>query len=392
MADETPMSPITAAEPPKAAALSEAGTPAASTLKLKPVIRKPIVGATQSALKPGLKLPPKTGATVSELRPGLKLPPKPGASGVLKPGLKLPAKPVIRKPGSAESAVSIPKPVSPVAAEPASQPAEPAAPVAKIDMSGVAKLPTVEMQAIRRDEELKVPEAPKPMEALKSVTQKLKGITQQIPAQAILHKTGIIADGAVSDAQKQAAKSKTARISLSDAMGVAPVKNEAAPMKTIRIKRPVDIPGAAKSPEPATAVGPAAEKSAEAAAEVKSETAEEAPSTVTQRKTLKISRPTGGAVRPGGKFGIKRAGAATPAPAAAKISGSETSAADTGDAVADIADIPPLPMPPPPVAAEPVSDVPAWVTSLSAVVQIAACIVIGALAWLLYSDSQILPF
>ena len=225
-----------------------------------------------------------------------------------------------------------------------------------------------------------------------TVTQKLKGVTQQIPQQAILRKTGIIADQDLSDAQKQAAKSRTARISLSDAMGVAPVKNEAAPMKTIRIKRPVDIPGAAKSPEPAAAVGPAAEKSAEAAAEVKSETAAEAPSTVTQRKTLKISRPTGGAVRPGGKFGIKRAGAATPAPAAAKISGSETSAADTGDAVADIADIPPLPMPPPPVAAEPVSDVPGWVTSLSAVVQIAACIVIGALAWLLYSDSQILPF
>lgn len=393
MADETPMSPITAAEPPKAAALSEAGSPAASTLKLKPVIRKPTVGATQSALKPGLKLPPKTGATVSALRPGLKLPPKPGASGALKPGLKLPAKPVIRKPGSAESAVSIPKPVSPAAAEPASQPAEPAAPVAKIDMSGVAKLPTVEMQAIKRDEELKVPEAPKPMEALKSVTQKLKGITQQIPAQAILHKTGIIADGAVSDAQKQAAKSKTARISLSDAMGVAPVKNEAAPMKTIRIKRPVDIPGAAKSPDPVAAVEPVAEKPAEgAAADTKAESAQEASPTVTQRKTLKISRPTGGAVRPGGKFGIKRPGAATSSQPATKMSEPEKSAAGAVDTVADIADIPPLPMPPPPVAAEPVSDVPGWVTSLSAVIQIAACIVIGALAWLLYSDSQILPF
>ena len=113
------------------------------------------------------------------------------------------------------------------------------------------------------------------MEALKSVTQKLKGITQQIPAQAILHKTGIIADGAVSDAQKQAAKSKTARISLSDAMGVAPVKNEAAPMKTIKIKRPVDIPGAAKPADPVSAVEPAAEKTADAPADTKAESAPE---------------------------------------------------------------------------------------------------------------------
>ena len=392
MADENPMSPITAAEPPKPAALSEAGAPAASTLKLKPVIRKPTVGATQSALKPGLKLPPKTGATVSALRPGLKLPPKPGASAALKPGIKLPPKPVIRKPGSAESAVSIPKPVSPVAAEPAVQAAaEPVAPVAKIDMSGVAKLPTVEMQAVKRDEELKVPEAPKPMEALKSVTQKLKGITQQIPAQAILHKTGIIADGAVSDAQKQAAKSKTARISLSDAMGVAPVKNEAAPMKTIKIKRPVDIPGAAKPADPVSAVEPAAEKTADAPADTKAESAPEAASTVTQRKTLKITRPTGGAVRPGGKFGVKRPGATSPQ-AATKLSEPDTPAAEAGDTVADIVDIPPLPMPPPPVEAAAQSDVPGWLTSISAVIQIAACIIIGALAWLLYSDSQILPF
>ena len=387
MAEEN-MTPVSGSEPPPANPLSR---PRASTLKLKPVIRKPTVGATQSALKPGLKLPPKTGATVSALRPGLKLPPKPGASAALKPGIKLPPKPVIRKPGSAESAVSIPKPVSPVAAEPAVKPEEPVAPVAKIDMSGVAKLPTVEMQAVKRDEELKVPEAPKPMEALKSVTQKLKGITQQIPAQAILHKTGIIADGAVSDAQKQAAKSKTARISLSDAMGVAPVKNEAAPMKTIKIKRPVDIPGAAKPADPLSAVEPAAEKTADAPADTKAESAPEAASTVTQRKTLKITRPTGGAVRPGGKFGVKRPGATSPQ-AATKLSEPDTPAAEAGDTVADIADIPPLPMPPPPVEAAAQSDVPGWLTSISAVIQIAACIIIGALAWLLYSDSQILPF
>jgi hypothetical protein len=74
------------------------------------------------------------------------------------------------------------------------------------------------------------------------------------------------------------------------------------------------------------------------------------------------------------------------------LSEPDTPAAEAGDTVADIADIPPLPMPPPPVEAAVQSDVPGWITSISAVIQIAACIIIGALAWLLYSDSQILPF
>lgn len=393
MAEETPVSPITAAEPPKAP-VAGAVSNNVSTLKLKPVIRKPAVGATQTGLKPGLKLPPKPGATAT-LKPGLKLPPKPGATVALKPGLKLPAKPVIRKPGTAApSAISVPKPVVPAApaadapAATTAAPVEPAAPVAKIDMSGVAKLPTVEMQAIKRDEELKVPESPKPMEVLKSVTQKLKGITQQIPAQAILHKTGIIADAAVSDAQKQAAKSKTARISLSDAMGVAPVKNENAPMKTIRIKRPGDIPGATKTlePKPAQETEPAAE-AAKAEQPVSAAAPATAP-TVTQRKTLKISRPTGGTVRPGGKFGIKKP--ATAAAAAPAVSADEP-ASDVGE-ISDIADIPPLPMPPPPPAASAASDVPAWLSTICTIVQVAACVVIGALAWYLYNDSQLPPF
>ena len=401
MADETPVSPITAAEPPKADALSEAVSSNVSTLKLKPVIRKPVVGATQTALKPGLKLPPKPAvggaglkpglklppkpsATVTALRPGLKLPPKPGAGaadGALKPGLKLPAKPVIRKPGAAAAPVAIPKPVS-AASQPEAAPAAPAAetPVTKIDMAGVAKLPTVEMQAVKRDEELKVAEMPKPMEALKSVTQKLKGITQQIPAQAILHKTGIIADASVSDAQKQAAKSKTARISLSDAMGVAPVKNESAPMKTIRIKRPTDIPGATKALDPVTPPTPAA---AEPAAEKPaSEPAAAAPApTVTQRKTLKITRPAGGAIRPGGKFGVKRP--AAPAAADAASPG----AAAAGDTVSDIADIPSMPPPPPPMPVEAASDVPSWISSICVIAQVAACIAVGLLAWKLYNTS-----
>ena len=87
-------------------------------------------------------------------------------------------------------------------------------------------------------------------------SEKLKGVTQQIPQQAILHKTGIIADQDLTEAQKQASKSRTARISLSDAIGAAPVQNDAAPMKTIRIKRPVGLQQHAGDAAPADASPP----------------------------------------------------------------------------------------------------------------------------------------
>ena len=343
MADEVEMIPVAGAEPPQGDPLANPVKPVsatAATLKLNPVARKPVAGgAASTGLKPGLKLPPKPG-----FASGLKLPPKPGAASpfkpglklptqtALKPGIKLPPKPVIHKPGEAVAAAPLPKPV----------------------------------------------EMPKPMEALKSVTQKLKGITQEIPQQAVLHKTGIIAESGLSDAQKEAAKHKTARISLSDAMGVAPVKDEtAAPMKTIRIKRPINIPTspAAEAPEtPAAAPAPASTPVAPAAAS--------AP-TVTQRKTLKIARPTGVAVRPGGKFGVKRPTQATTVAQAA----SAAPAAD--DAVADIPDIPATAAAPVPHAAPAVPDSPSWVWTLSAIVQFAACVAIGALVWFFYENSQL---
>ncbi len=219
------------------------------------------------------------------------------------------------------------------------------------------------------------------MEQLKSVTQKLKGVTQEIPQQAILRKTGIIADQDLTEAQKQASKSRTARISLSDALGVAPVQNEAAPIKTIRIKRPDSIAKPAPS-APAAAPAPAAEP----AAEQPSQHAAAAPSpTLTQRKTLKIARP--GAVRPSGKFGIKKPGAAA-APAAP--------AAEGGD-VADIPDIPDMPAAAPAAAVPAAAPVPAnAVPSLSTgatitgiVFQLAACVVIGALGYFLLLDAQL---
>ena len=298
MAEEN-VTPVAGKEPPPANPLAK---PRASTLKLKPVIRKPTIGATALG-KPGI-------------RPGMKLPTQP----------------------------------------PAATSAPAAAPAPEQQGGGA-------------------------MEQLKSVTQKLKGVTQEIPQQAILRKTGIIADQDLTEAQKQASKSRTARISLSDALGVAPVQNETAPIKTIRIKRPDLI---AKPAPSAPAAAPA--HAAEPAAEQPSQHAAAAPSpTLTQRKTLKIARP--GAVRPSGKFGIKKPGAAA-APAAPVAEG--------GD-VADIPDIPDMPAAAPAAAAPAAAPVPAnAVPSLSTgatitgiVFQLAACVVIGALGYFLLLDAQL---
>lgn len=96
-----------------------------------------------------------------------------------------------------------------------------------------------------------------------------------------------------SSAQVQAAKSKTSRISLDSAIGVAPMSPmgaEKSEPKTIRLKRPVDL--AAPTPKPKVSTAPIRQTSripdsvlptAEAAA------AEAA--SVTQKKTLKIRRP-----------------------------------------------------------------------------------------------------
>ena len=308
MADDN-MKPVAGSEPPPANPIAK---PRASTLKLKPVIRKPTIGAT--------------GITKPAVRPGLKLPTQ---ATVVK---------------SSPAAVSAEQP-----------------------QGGGA------------------------MEQLKTVTQKLKGVTQEIPQQAILRKTGIIADLDITEAQKQASKSRTARISLSDALGVAPVQNEAAPIKTIRIKRPDAIakPVMSASVAPAEAAAPATEPVAENPAEPSAT----APSpTLTQRKTLKIARP--GAVRPSGKFGIKKSGVSSPAPAAAD-SGAGAPAVEGSD-VADIPDIPDMPAAIAPAASAaasiPANAVPSLskgVTITGIIFQIAACVVVGALAYFLYLDAQL---
>ncbi|MBR4893724.1 MAG: hypothetical protein IKZ36_00825, partial [Kiritimatiellae bacterium] len=147
--------------------------------------------------------------------------------------------------------------------------------------------------------------------------------------------------------------------------------------------RPTDLKTAPTAPAPM-----AAEPAAPAAA------ASEAPkpqdSSLTQRKTLKISRP--GAVRPGGKFALKKPGAPAAAPAAA----SAESEPDTS--VADIADIPDIPEELPktvavaPAAPEVDYGVPAGLMVVDTILQFAACIAIAFLGVFLYLDLNTLWF
>lgn len=348
-----------------------------------------------AVLKPGLKLPPKP----APLGAGLKLPPKPAPLGAglklpPKPGATIIAKPMIRKPGAPGAlgaAKPLPKPVLPKPAVPAPAASAPAAAAPAPEVKTVDNpVATPFTKAV----ETAVPPPPPPppaapqapaapaMEQLKAVTQKLKGVTQQIPAQAILHKTGIIADSAQSEAQKEAAKHKTARISLNEAIGAAPVKSEPAPMKTIRIKRPIDIASKAPSSAAATEGNPAEAPATPQAAAPAGETS------VTQKKTLKIQRP-GSAVRPGApKMTLKKPGA--PAPAAA-ASAPTDKPAEGGD-IPEIADIPEMPMAPVAPVPQAGSDVPAWFTGLSAAIGLAACVVVGALAYYLYENAQLPTF
>lgn len=275
--------------------------------------------------------------------------PPQGTPSVVRPAtLKL--KPILRKPGADGAGVARPMP----------------------------HLPVKPVTAASTAEAEKPAEAPSVMEQLKGMTQKLKGVTQELPQQAILHKTGIIASQEMTEAQKMASKARTARISLSDAIGVAPVKSEPAPMKTIRIKRPVDLP----APAPAAPVASAATESASAVDQTKVAAAEVS---VTQRKTLKISRP-------GAKFGAQKTvmskRPAGVAPSAAAAAGKKEDEAPA----AEVADIPEMPAVAP-LAAAPtgstVPDVPKGVAIMGIILQIAACVVMGALGYYLYNDMQL---
>ena len=253
-----------------------------------------------------------------------------------------------------------------------------------------------------------------PAEAEKPAgTPQLKAITSPIAAQAILRKTGIIAEGILTPAQAQAAKTKTSRISLESAIGVAPTMKSAAPMKTIKLRRPTDIPpapGAVKveppkpaapsplkpepAPAPAAADAPTAPTVApvvntEASTVAEADKAKDVSATVTQKKTLKLQRP--GFKRPT-VSGLRRpgtAGAPAPATAATTEGGATDTVADLSS-VADIPDIKPLS----PVNMEPANDdsktvagAPMWLNTMTLVAGLAALVVIGLCTWTLFREA-----
>ena len=207
--------------------------------------------------------------------------------------------------------------------------------------------------------------------AVKKATQNLKAVTGPIPMQATLRKTGIIAEGILTPAQQQAAKSKTSRISLESAIGVAPTKEAPAPMKTIRLRRPTDLkpggPAPLVPPKPAVAEPPAAAEPA----------GEEA--AVTQKKTLKLHRPGGGIKRPTlGAAPVSAGGDVADMPVAdmSPVGGfAPANFSDSGQS----------------------SGVPAWVAALSLITSLAALAAVGLLTWHLWQEISVeggnaLPF
>ncbi len=260
-----------------------------------------------------------------------------------------------------------PAPEAPAPASAAAAPAETA--TAKTGVTTLKLKPVIRKPMIRKPEPGGVkpaaPAAPAtPAAAAKKATQNLKSVTGPIPVQATLKKTGIVAEGIITPAQQQAAKSKTSRISLESAIGVAPVKEAVAPIKTIRLRRPTDL-----KPQPlgAAPAAPAAPAPTEAAAPAAADQG------VTQKKTLKLHRPSGAGIkRP--SMGI---GGAAPAPAASADAASVPEMAPVSD-IPDLAAVSGVP------ASS--SDVPGWVKTLSLITTIAALVTVGVLAYYLYLE------
>jgi hypothetical protein len=267
--------------------------------------------------------------------------------------------------------------------------------VSTIKLKPVIRKPMIRKPTIGGTPKPAAPAAPAPADAAaapaapsKKATQSLAAVSDQMPAQAVLRKTGIIAEGIITPAQQQAAKSKTSRISLESAIGVAPAKESPAPLKTIRLRRPTDLKHPAPSPLKPVGAPEAASASITSAETVIREDAptvitapasDEADSSTTQKKTLKLHRPSGlGVKRP--TLGIKKPGEST-----------EPAAAPSDGDVPDMGDVPELkPLSPMDFSAASASDmsagVPGWVAALSLVTTIAALLVLGAVVYFLWQE------
>lgn len=260
---------------------------------------------------------------------------------------------------------------------PAAAPA-PAAPKVPLTSSAVSASPglsTIKLKPVIRKPTIHKPVVgarPAPIAptvapaTAKKATQNLKSVTGPIPAQATLKKTGIIAEGIITPQQQQAAKSKTSRISLESAIGVAPAKEGPAPLKTIRLRRPTDL-----KPTPMTLTPKAAETPAEAPTmptAAPEPAADEA--SVTQKRTLRLPRSGG--------IGIKPPTLGLGSPAGADVS-------EMGGDVPDLGAVPAFD------AAAPRAEglgVPKWVAALSLVASLAALLVMGCLLFNLVEEAR----
>lgn len=216
------------------------------------------------------------------------------------------------------------------------------------------------------------PLAPPPASTAKKVTQSLKSATGPIPAQATLKKTGIVAEGIITPQQQQAAKSKTSRISLESAIGVAPAKEAPAPLKTIRLRRPTDLkPMPPASPAPSLPPAAPAEEGGQPPAAVEPPQPLDDES-LTQKKTLRLHRP--GAKSP-------TAGAGQPAAAP----GADGGVGNLSGEVPELGSIPTLDL-----EAAPGADggVPKWLSALSLAVSAAALLVLGCLVYNLVEEAR----
>ena len=265
------------------------------------------------------------------------------------------------------------------------------------------------------------------IEHLKTVTQKLKSSTQEVPAQAILRKTGIVSDIApeargmteaqrlaamnrttrirfeakspaaadpsktgrvegaaasgagITEAQRMASLNRTSRIELSSAIGAAPAATTA-PIKTIRIKRPENLPSStsrpAAAPEPVPDIP-----------ELPQDPPPASPAGASPRKTLKISKPQPGGIRPTGKFALKKR-PVTP-PQASAPAANETQ----GDAETTLTEVPELPTvetaAAPAVPPNRIVEVPKGLQGWSMTLQFAASVAMGVLVYFLYLKTQL---
>lgn len=295
--------------------------------------------------------------------------------------------------GAASAAPAPNPPAASASAAPAAAPAAAGSGTSTIKLKPVIRKPMIHKPVIGGAK----PPLPTPAAApaaAKKATQNLKSVTGPIPAQATLRKTGIIAEGIITPQQQQAAKSKTSRISLESAIGVAPVKETPAPMKTIRLRRPTDLkpaPSAAvgQSQEPTpvdtqatTVVRPAVQMPAPEAPEASAAESTGESTTATQKKTLKLHRPGG--------VGIKRPtmGIGKPQdPSATEASTVVAGNADVKDisSVAELNPISPVAMSETGGGAT-VAGVPGWVAVLSLVTTLAALLVAGVVVWYLWQE------